>query len=116
MGSKKTLPFYQLITNGVMAGTSTLNSIPTNVMNLDNLCLQVRWSGTPTGTFSVLGSNDNINFDALTFNPTLAQPSGSAGSYLIDLNQVPFAWLMVQYVNSAGSGVLNVSIFGKDLN
>ena len=63
----------------------------------------------------MLASISGINFYALTFNPALAQPSGSAGGYLIDLNQFPFKYFQVQYVNSSGSGTLNVYAFEKDL-
>jgi hypothetical protein len=83
---------------------------------MDNTGLEVTWTGTPTGTLSVMVSCSGINFYALTFNPVLTQPSGSAGGYAINLNQLPFKWLMLQYVNSSGSGVLTVYGQNKDLN
>lgn len=116
MGSKKVLPVYPLIINGAMTGTATITSTPTNIQNLDNVGIQVSWTGTPTGTISVLCSVDGVQYDSLTFTPTLAQPAGSAGSYLINLNQLPFPMVEVQYTNTSGTGVFNASIFGKDLN
>lgn len=83
---------------------------------MDNLGLQVSFVGTMTGTLSVEGSVDKVNFDALTFNPVLGQPAGSATRYLIDINQFPWPWLRVSYTNSSGSGTLTVGIFSKDLN
>lgn len=83
---------------------------------MDNLGLEVTWTGTPTGTIQIMGSNSGINFYALTFNPALTQPAGSGGGYLIDLNQFPFKFLMVQYTNSSGSGVITTYYQGKDLN
>jgi len=116
MGAKKVLPLYKLINSGVMTGVNTLSSNPTKVENIDNIGLQVDWTGTPTGVFSVLCSIDGVNYHALTFNPVLAQPAGAAGGYIISVNQQPFEWLQVQYTNTSGVGVLNVWILGKDLN
>lgn len=126
MGSKKTNSF-RLITNGVMTGTATITSTPTaansgtsqpgqNVQNLDNLGLEISWTGTPTGTITVLGSNSGTTFYALTFNPAITQPAGSAGGYLINLNQFPWPWLQVKYTNASGTGTLNAWLYGKDLN
>lgn len=99
-----------------MSGTATISSGVFQGNNLDNFGLQVSWTGTPTGTLTVNCSVDNVNFDALTFDPAITQPTGSAARYLINLNQIPFPYLKVQYVNSSGSGILNVWLSGKDLN
>ena len=122
MGAKKVNQFW-LIQNGVMTGTSTILSTPQNLVNLDNIGLEVTWTGTPSGTISVLGSVSAAfpivagpNYYALTFDPPLEQPAVSSGGYLIDLRQFPFPFMAIEYVNSSGSGVLNVYMFGKDLN
>ncbi len=83
---------------------------------MDNVGLEVNWTGTPTGTLSVMASNSGANFYALTFTPALAQPTGSSGGYVIDLSGYPFKYLMLQYTNASGSG--NLTIYGqnKDLN
>ena len=83
---------------------------------MDNVGLEVAWSGTPTGTLSVLVSNSGINWSALTFSPPIGQPAGSAAMETIDLNQLPFKYLMLQYVNSSGSGTLTVYAQLRDLN
>lgn len=116
MGAKKINGPYQLITNGAMAGTATITSKFQDMSNFDNAGLELTWTGTPTGTISILGSNSGSNYYALTFTPALSQPSGSAGGYLIDLNQFPFKLMEVQYVNSTGTGILNAFLFLKDLN
>lgn len=117
MGAKKVLPLFQAIKNGVMTGTNTIHfASPAMVENIDNIGVQIDFTGTPTGTISILGSNNGSIYHALTFNPVLAQPAGSAGGYLVSLNQFPYRWLDVQYVNASGVGVLNVWILGKDLN
>ena len=101
---------------GAMASTNTIYSNIIEISRMDNVGLEVAWSGTPTGTFSVLGSNSGVNFFTLTFNPILAQPSGSAGKMGIDLNQYPWKYLMLQYLNSSGSGTLTAYGQYRDLN
>lgn len=116
MGFKKVLPRFHLINAGVMTGTATVTSNSVNIENLDNIGLQVSWTGTAHGTISVICSIDNVNYIALTFDPVLTQPAGASGSYLIDLNQVPFSFLKVSYTNASSTGVLDVWIVGKDVN
>ena len=115
MGAKKIL-YNQILTAGAMTGSTTLTSSILTIANSDNIGLELTWSGTPVGTISVLVSNSGITFYALTFNPILSQPAGSAGGYVINLNQVPFQFLEVQYTNTSSTGVLNVYAFTKDVN
>ena len=96
------------LTAGSMSGTNTIYSNIVDISIYDNMGLEVTWTGTPTGTFSVMVSNSGSTFYALTFNPTLAQPAGSAGGYAVNLNQLPFQYLMLEYTNSSGTGSLNV--------
>lgn len=105
----------QIVTNGVMAGTGVITSNPVNVKGYSWGSLQVDYTGTPTGTFSVLGSVDNITYRSLTFDPVLTQPSGSAGGYLISLAPYSYPFLEVSYTNASGSGTLNVKFFSKAL-
>lgn len=99
-----------------MGSTDTIYSQIVDVSKMDNIGLFVSWTGTPTGTFSVLAGNVNAEFSALTFSPSLAQPSGSDGFMTISLNQFPFKYLLLQYDNASGSGTLTVSGQHKDLN
>lgn len=96
-----------ILTSGDMS-QSTLSSDIINVQYLDNVGLEVTWTGTPTGTITVEGSVSNSNYYSLTFNPTLTQPAGSSGGYLINLNQFPFVYYYVKYTRSSGTGTLNV--------
>ena len=102
--------------NGVMTGTSTIYSQILDVSRMDSVGLEVSWSGTPTGTIQVMASNSGINFYALTFSPVLTQPAGAAGGYVIGLQLYPFKYVMLQYTNSSGTGVLNAWMQAKDLN
>lgn len=101
---------------GTMSGTNVIYTNVVDVSRMDNIGIEVAWTGTPTGTIEVLCSNSGKNFDALTFNPVLAQPAGAAGGYLINLNQLPFRYVMLRYTNASGSGTIQAFCQQKDLN
>lgn len=101
---------------GVMASTNVIYSNIVDVSKMDNLGLEITWTGTPTGTIEIMFSNSGINFYPLTFNPVLGQPAGSASGYGIDLSEYPFKYLMIKYTNASGSGTLTVYGQFKDLN
>lgn len=103
--------------NGAMSGTNTIYSQIIDVSRMDNIGLEINWTGTPTGTISINVSDSGINFYPLTsFNNTLPQPAGSAGGYPVTLTMLPFKYLMLKYINISGTGVLNVYGQVKDLN
>lgn len=128
MGKKNTIPSDwngllkkggagpKLINAGVMTGTNTLTSDIFNIQNLDNIGLQVKWTGAAVGTITIECSVDGVNFIPLVFDPVLLQPNNNATSYLVRLNQVPYPYLQAKYVNASSTGVLNISISAKDLN
>jgi hypothetical protein len=121
----------QLFNGASMTGSATLTSNVTNVMYRDSVAIQLQWSGTPNGTFYVQGSLDynpgtpqsegGVNAGTWTTvpvvdvnnNPPVA--SGSAGSILINMNQVAFPWLRVQYTNSSSTGTLTGYVGAKSL-
>jgi hypothetical protein len=108
------LPFTQL--NAVpVSSTNTYTSPSTDINQLDNAGIDVRFTGTMAGTFSVQCSNDNVVFSDLTFNPGIVQPSGSNLNFLIDVNQIPFRYIRVKYINTSGSGTLTSLLTVKDL-
>lgn len=99
-----------------MTGTSTIYSQIIDISRMDNIGLEVTWTSTAVGTFSVMVSNSGINFYALTFDPVLTQPAGAAGGYYINLTQLAAKYMMLKYVNSSSTGVLTVYGQQKDLN
>lgn len=102
------------VTSGVMADASTIYSNIIDVTLKDNLGLEFTWTGTPTGTFTVYGSSSGINF--YTVPVITSNPTGGAGGFLLDLVQWPWKYIYIKYVNSGGSGLLNVYMTTKDLN
>jgi hypothetical protein len=118
MSRKNVLPKFKNITAGDMSGniTSTVT---------DNVGVELSWTGTPTGTFSVevsvsyeQDSQGNVinagSWNALTLNPTPVA-SGAAGSYYISLNQIEAPWIRIKYTRTSGSGTLTSYIATKEI-
>ncbi len=101
---------------GAMASTNTIYTQILEISRMDNVGIEVAWTGTSVGTIQVMVSNSGRAFYALTFDPALGQPAGSAGGYVISLNQVPFKFFMLQYTNASGSGSITAYSQQKDLN
>ncbi len=104
------------VTAGVMTGTNTIWSNIIGLQQMDVTGIEVAWTGTPTGTLSVLVSNSGINWPALTFNPTLVQPSGSASSIFIQLSPIGASEFYLKYVNASGSGTITAYLQNKAFN
>ncbi len=101
---------------GTMSATNVIYSNIIDVSRMDNIGLEVAWTGTPGGVLKILVSNSGKNFNELTFNPVLAQPAGAAGGMAVSINQLPFKFLMFKYTNASGSGSLSIYGQEKDLN
>lgn len=99
-----------------VSSTTTYLSQPINIKNTDNILLQLIWTGTPTGVFTVQQSPDGNLYDDLIVSPPITQPAGSAGHWSVNLNQSPATWVQVQYVNASGSGTVDVIVTAKDIN
>lgn len=108
--SRKYLTPYSVITNGSMAGN--LTSTVTDIRYLDDVAVQLVWTGTPTGTFQIQGSLDQVTWNSLSLTPAPAA-AGAAGTYLIDLEGLSFPYIRTTYIASSGTGTLNVLVSGK---
>jgi hypothetical protein len=93
---------------GVMTGTTSIYTNILGIRQTDSQGLELTYTGTPTGTIQIMVSNSGIQgqFYALTFNPVLTQPSGSAGGYVIALQQIPFQYMYILYTNTSGTGTI----------
>jgi hypothetical protein len=123
MSRKNILPKFKNITAGDMSANVT--SAVTNIQYVDNVGIELSWTGTPTGTFTVevsvsyeQDSQGNVinagSWNALTLNPT-PTASGSAGSFYISLNQIEAPWVRVRYIRTSGTGVLTSYICTKEI-
>lgn len=104
------------VITGAMASTNIIYSQIIEKSRIDDINLEVTYSGIPTGTFEVLVSDSGINFYPLTFSPALTQPSGGAGGYTVNITQLSSKYIMLRYTNASGTGSLTVYGQFQDLN
>jgi hypothetical protein len=100
-------------TRGV-AVSSTNTYYSKKVSGSNYLSGQMAWTGTPTGTFTVWGSdkaepNEATDADWFSITPTQApaNPAGAAAGTSFRVNEFNCKWKRVKYVNASGSGVLS---------
>ena len=121
--SKRILRQFQTIKNGDMSQASLTSSV-SNINNLDNVGLQLNWTGSPTGSFAVQVSIDYLqdefgnvqnagNWTAISLNPSPVTSSGSP--IYIQLNSISAPWVRVVYTKVSGSGTLQAWISGKSI-
>jgi hypothetical protein len=121
-GRKNNLLKFQNITNGDMS-LSEIASAVTNIQFLDNIGIQLNFSGSPVGSFEIQVSADyaqddqgNVqnagNWIPLTFS-IAPVASGSADQIYLDMNQLSAPWIRVVYTKDSGTGTLNSFITGK---
>lgn len=110
MSRKNVLDPLQIFTNASMAVSQTSQVV--NIKYLDDICISFSFSGTPTGTFAVLASNDSVNFIPVTLS-AVPVASGTAGNILIDMGLLSFPYIKVTYTPTSGSGTLNGFLSAK---
>ena len=121
MSSRKNFLHYPIITNGDMSAASITSAI-TNIQRLDNIGIQLNWTGAPVGTFAVQVSADyaqdiegNVtnagNWTPLALTPS---PITALGSPIyIDIAQISAPWIRAVYTKTSGTGTLQTTIVGK---
>jgi hypothetical protein len=123
MGSRKSLQKFQTVTNADMA--TPVTSAVTNIEFLDDIGIELDWTGSPSGTFAVQVSisyaqdqNGNVtnagNWNAITLSP-VPTASGTSGSYYIDIFGISSPWIRFVYTPTSGTGTLNAYICGKSI-
>lgn len=120
-GRKDVLLPYQLFDDVTMQ--TDLTSAVITIQYLDNVAIQLAWTGNGTGTFEVEGStnyNSRTPTDAIwtsiALNPIPAA-SGTADDALLDLNQLSFPYVRLTYDSTFLSGsVTTVADVAGSLN
>ncbi len=125
MSHKLVSPPFKLCSSASMSGVTVFISSVTSILYRDSLAYQCAWSGNPTGTFDVQGSVDfnlglpesggGLNagtWTSITLSATVSA-AGTPSTALINLSQLAFPYIRLQYTNSTGSGSLGVSTSGK---
>lgn len=106
-----------------MASTNVIVSSVVDLMYRDGISVELNWTGTPTGTFVLQGSNTVIPIgqqqdgtpSAVTWQTlpsslfsTVTNPAGSAAGEMIQsIVPLSFRYFRVQYTNSSGTGTLD---------
>lgn len=101
-----------------MTGTTTVLSTPVRMDSLQQLSLEVAFTGTPTGTLTWEDSdaydpatNPNASFFTLATTAALANPAGAGASQMVAVTKRG-KWGRVRYVNASGTGQVSVRAFG----
>ena len=106
--------------SGTLTGTmASTNTIYTNIIErsrMDNHFIELSWSGTPTGTITVLVSDSGVSWPSLTFTPAFTQPSGSAAFEGLSIAFLAAKYIMLSYTNMSGSGSLTAYLQSCDVN
>jgi hypothetical protein len=110
--------------NMIPAGTVMNATITSKAMQLQNhlfYCIQLVWTGTPTGTFKLQGSCDNsatmtaagqayvpTNWTDI---PTLSEAVSAAGSYLFNESFAAYNFVRIVYTDgSSGTSTATVTV------
>lgn len=112
MSSKRVVDFGKLIEDESMGATIT--SAATGILHMDRAGYQLVWTGTPTGTFTIEISNDEVSWIDVPLD-TAITAAGSADQAFIDL-ETAAKFTRVVYTRSSGTGTLNVHIVGKSIS
>jgi hypothetical protein len=105
----------RIMTDGVMTSTNTLTSTEFEVGSNAALGIQFVWTGSSvSGTLSCQVSNDSGTTWS-TFTVTLPTISASnGGNGIAAFVDFPYQKIRFRYVNSSGSGVMNMYLCGKE--
>lgn len=101
------------VTTGVaVSGASTYYSKMWSGGDSAAYSIQVVWTGTPTGTFTLQVSDkpnpiETSDADWVTSTEVaVVNPAGAAGQFLVSTTVSPHMKKRLKYVNSAGSGTI----------
>ncbi len=113
MSTAQLLPVW-LIQDGDMSDDLASEAVPTQWK--DNIGIQVKWSGTPTGVLDVQVSMDpdNLGWESVPF-ASVDQPAGAAGSDWFEINQSPAGFVRLVYTSTSGTGTLQAKIACKSV-
>jgi hypothetical protein len=116
--AKKSILYPKAITGQSLSASFQGTAYPTET--LDNLCYQIVVTTSDSqGTFSILASNDGVNFDAVTLGgsnsgiPTVAAANTTIS---ININQWPYAYVALNYTSTtAGTGTCSIAFGAKQI-
>lgn len=110
-----------LFTKGTVLNAN-LNSSPQQCYNAFSYAIQIVFTGTPTGTFSLQGSADPFDSGIPGYPAnwtTIADTSTSvtaAGSLMYNVQEPAYNWVRVQYTDTSGgssTAIMTVCTFNS---
>jgi len=111
-GTKRVITPYDIVVDGDMSSTITGES--TNILYTDRVSYQIKYTGTPTGTFSVQVSNDEETWEDLTLSVSVTA-TGSADNHFIDC-ETGASFIRLVYTASSGAGTLQAILVAKSIS
>ena len=136
MPKKNQITKFQIISSGNMSVSSIVSSV-SSIEFLDDVGIQLNWSGSPTGTFSVQVSADysqdtssppNVTnagnwaplvltyWTGSAFVTTTAIPTSLGSPIYLDLALLSAPWIRTVYTKTSGSGTLDAFITAKSVS
>lgn len=112
-------PTTGLLASGVMSGTNTIYSNIICLAQDDTYALDLIWTGTPTGSYTVFFSVGGVGFNALQnsdYSATPTQPAGSADNSTVCFGVNALRYIYIKYINSSGTGALRAQMEAKAHN
>src|SRR5271165_1016330 len=95
-------PNNSFVVTAINAAPMTSNIVTTGNQNIDTVdrySVQFTWTGSPSGSVTVAGSNDNVNYTQIT-----SQDCGGApGGFLLNVDNPAYDWVQVGYTFTSGS-------------
>lgn len=112
MSRKNVVKSYNIFDEVSIAATQI--SASTNVINLDNASVHVKWTGSsPVGVLTVQARNgENDAWYDLDMGGTISI-SGNSGDHQLVFNSLPFTDLRLIYTRTSGSGNLTAALTMK---
>jgi hypothetical protein len=119
---------FQNFTGGSMTGTSVITSIQSSIQFVDDIGIELVWTGSPVGNFQVQVSADYdpnqeiagswipllfTYWNGTLFVTSYSIPTSLASPYYIDIPLTSAPWIRVQYTNTSGTGTLNSFLTAK---
>lgn len=112
MSRKRVLTPYRLVTDGSLAADFYS---PASVVSYDdNVGYQVKYSGDPTGQFYVQGTINGSDWEDLALNSDILV-SATPGSFVINLNQIPYFQLRIRFARTSGTGLVQIWVMTKTI-
>lgn len=114
MSVKNVSKAYALETARTLASNFTTDAYSVEYLDNVGICIKCSSVTDNTGTFTIQGSVDGVTFVEITVSPVMVLADASQ-NFLINLNQMPFKELKVDFVAAGGTpdGTCDIAIMAK---